>query len=64
MNISLAQERYDYLVENGVCSKETVDTAASLDGFTAQLMDDVLFILTGEHFTDGEASTYMDEEDF
>ena len=42
------EEAWDYLTDNVGVSEETLQVATSLDGYTLDTLESVLFILTGE----------------
>ena len=49
------ERAWDYLIESGIASEQTLQIATSLDGYSLETLESVLFILTGERdFDDNE----------
>lgn len=47
-----ADRAWDYLIESGIASEQTLQVAVKLDGYTLETLESVLFILTGERSFD------------
>lgn len=51
------ESAWDYLIDTGIATEQTLQVAARLDGYTLETLESVLFILTGERsfdYDDGE----------
>lgn len=47
MDITTVESAGDYLIESGIAEEQTLQVASSLDGYTLETMESVLYILTG-----------------
>lgn len=46
------EQAWDYLIESGIASEQTLQVATTLEGYTLETLEAVLFILTGERSFD------------
>ena len=42
------EEMWDYLLDNGIAQEETLQVVSTINGYTTETMEDVLYVLTGE----------------
>lgn len=56
---------FDLLVEYGIATKEEIRLVISINGYTGQTLDDILYVRTGyrnwEQFAEAELEEYDDE---
>jgi len=43
------QELYEYIIERGIASEETVNAITNINGYTIEALNDLLFSITGYH---------------
>ena len=56
------ERAWDYLIESGIASEQTLQVATPLNGYSPETLESVLFILTGERdFDDNEECDNTDE---
>ena len=53
------QEAWDYLIENGLASEETLQVVTSINGYSLDTLESVLYATAGYHSFD----QYLDEDD-
>ena len=53
------QEAWDYLIENGLASEETLQVVTSINGYSLDTLESVLYATAGYH----KFSQMDDEED-
>lgn len=46
------ERAWDYLIDSGIATEQTLQVATKLDGYTLETLESVLFILTGERSFD------------
>lgn len=52
------QEAWDYLIENGLASEETLQVVTSINGYSLDTLESVLYATAGYH-----KFSQMDDED-
>lgn len=62
MNDDKISQAWDYLIETGIATEQTLQVASSLDGYTLETLESVLYILTGERSFDFDDDESEDEE--
>lgn len=48
------ERAWDYLIESGIATEQTLQVATSLDGYSLETLESVLFILTGDRSFDDD----------
>ena len=58
MSVNTVEEAWDYLIENGLASEETLQVVTSINGYSLDTLESVLYATAGYH-----KFSQMDEED-
>ena len=53
------EQYYNYLLENGIVSEETLNVVTSINGYNEKTLDDVLYVKTGYR----DIEQYLEYED-
>lgn len=48
------ERAWDYLIESGIATEQTLQVAVKLDGYTLETLESVLYILTGDRSFDDD----------
>ena len=48
MVVMSAEEKYDFLIDNGIASEKALNLVTMINGFNSKTLDDALYCLTGE----------------
>ena len=59
MSVNTVEEAWDYLIESGLASEETLRVVTSINGYSLDTLESVLYALEGYH----SFSQYLDEDD-
>lgn len=49
MSVNTVEEAWDYLIENGLASEETLQVVTSINGYSLDALESVLYALEGYH---------------
>ena len=56
------ERAWDYLIDSGIATEQTLQVATNLDGYTLETLESVLYILTGDRsFYDEECDGEHDD---
>lgn len=58
MSVNTVEEAWDYLIENGLASEETLQVVTSINGYSLDTLESVLYATAGYH-----KFSQMDDED-
>lgn len=59
MSVNTVEEAWDYLIESGLASEETLRVVTSINGYSLDTLESVLYALEGYH----SFSQYLDEDE-
>ena len=59
MSVNTVEEAWDYLIENGLASEETLRVVTNINGYSLDTLESVLYALEGYH----SFSQYLDESE-
>ena len=59
MSVNTVEEAWDYLIESGLASEETLQVVTSINGYSLDTLESVLYATAGYHSFD----QYLDEDD-
>lgn len=59
MSVNTVEEAWDYLIESGLASEETLRVVTSINGYSLDTLESVLYALEGYH----SFSQYLDESE-
>lgn len=62
MNDDKISQAWDYLIETGIATEQTLQVATSLAGYTLETLESVLYILTGYRSFDFDDDESGEEE--
>ena len=57
------EEQYNYLIDYGIVSQETLDIITSINGYSEETINDVLYATTGYHDME-QYTEYEDKETY
>lgn len=59
MSVNTVEEAWDYLIESGLASEETLQVVTNINGYSLDTLESVLYALEGYH----SFSQYLDESE-
>ena len=59
MSVKTAEEAWDTLIECGLASEETLQVVTSINGYSLETLENVLYATAGYH----SFNQYLDEDD-
>ena len=59
MSVNTVEEAWDYLIENGLASEETLRVVTNINGYSLDTLESVLYALEGYH----SFSQYLEESE-
>ena len=59
MSVNTVEEAWDYLIESGLASEETLQVVTNINGYSLDTLESVLYATAGYHSFD----QYLDEDD-
>ena len=59
MSVNTVEEAWDYLIESGLASEETLQVVTNINGYSLDTLESVLYALEGYH----SFSQYLEESE-
>lgn len=59
MSVNTVEEAWDTLIDDGLVSEETLQVVTSINGYSLDTLEDVLFAVAGEN----TFAQYLDEDE-
>lgn len=59
MSVNTVEEAWDYLIENGLASEETLQVVTNINGYSLDTLESVLYAVEGYH----SFSQYLNEDE-
>ena len=59
MSVNTVKEAWDYLIESGLASEETLQVVTNINGYSLDTLESVLYALEGYH----SFSQYLEESE-
>lgn len=59
MSVNTVEEAWDYLIESGLASEDTLQVVTNINGYSLDTLESVLYAVAGYH----SFEQYLDEDD-